>query len=191
MLERSALLLSGLSILAALVATLSSAATSPDLLYFWGPKAQAFAAARTIDASFLRDSTLLYMHPSYPPLVTNLLAFASQVAGRFPWLAATLTLPLLLAALALALPGVLRLAAPRRLAWASSALILAALGYFGHGLGIAGNADRYEQYGRFLEIHRDRLPLVLSGIGRALWSCHRAELVVGASLVGLGHLSHQ
>jgi hypothetical protein len=262
LLERSALLLSGLSILAALVATLSSAATSPDLLYFWGPKAQAFAAARTIDASFLRDSTLLYMHPSYPPLVTNLLAFASQVAGRFPWLAATLTLPLLLAALALALPGVLRLAAPRRLAWASSALILAALGYFGHGLGIAGNADPwlwifealamailigpaslsragqllaglllagavtakvegllfalaavglflllrrkeirigraaaflllpgvvslgawfwfeasrrvfygYEQYGRFLEIHRDRLPLVLSGIGRALWS---------------------
>jgi hypothetical protein len=28
----------------------------------------------------------------------------------------------------------------------------------------------YEQYGRFLDVHRDRLPLVLSGIGHALWS---------------------
>jgi hypothetical protein len=28
----------------------------------------------------------------------------------------------------------------------------------------------YEQYGRFLDVHWDRLPLVLSGIGHALWS---------------------
>jgi hypothetical protein len=262
LLEKSPLLLSGLSILTALAASASSAATSPDLLHFWGPKAQAFAAAGTIDASFLRDPSLVYMHPSYPPLVTNLMAFATQIAGRFAWGAATLNLPLLLAVLALALPGVLRLAAPRRLAWGSSALIVAALGYFGLAFSIAGNADPwlwifealamailigpaalsragqllaglllagavtakvegllfalpavalflplrrkeirigraaaflllpgvvslgawfwfeasrhvfygYEQYGRFLEIHWDRLPLVLSGISRALWS---------------------
>ncbi len=262
LLEKSALFLSALSILAAFFASASSAATSPDLILFWGPKAQAFAAARTIDASFLRDPTIVYMHPSYPPLVTNLLAFATQIAGRLPWGAATLTLPLLLAVLALALPGALRLAAPRRLAWASTALIVAALGYFGRAFGIAGNADPwlwtfealamailigpaalsgagqllaglffagavtakvegllfalaavalflllrrkeirigraaaflllpgavslgawfwfeasrhvyygYEQYGRFLEIHWDRFPLVLSGIGHALWS---------------------
>jgi hypothetical protein len=262
LLERSTLLLSGLSILTALAASASSAATSPDLLNFWGPKAQAFAAAGTIDASFLRNPSLVYMHPSYPPLVTNILAFATQIARRFAWGAATLTLPLLLTMLALALPGVLRLASPRRLAWGSTALIVAALGYFGHALSIAGNADPwlwifealvtailigpaarsragqllaglllagavtskvegllfalaavtlflvlrrrevrigsaaaflvipsvaslgswflfeatrhvfygYEQYGRFLDVHRDRLSLVLSGIGHALWS---------------------
>ena len=262
LLEKSALLLSALSILALLAAVFASTCTSPDLLSFWGPKAQAFAAAGTIDAAFLREPALLYMHPSYPPLVTNVTAFATQVAGRFAWGAATLTLPMLLAVLALALPGVLRLAAPRRLAWASSALIVAALGYLGHVLIMAGNADPwlwtfetlamailigpaartragqllaglllagavtakvegllfalpavalflllrrreirvgraavlllvpgavslgawfwfeasrqvfhgYEQYGRFLEVHGDRLPLVLSEIGRALWS---------------------
>jgi hypothetical protein len=261
-LERSALALAAISVAAAFAASVSAAATSPDLLLFWGPKAQAFAAARTIDAPFLRDSALRYMHPSYPPLVTNLLAFAAQVAGRFLWGAAALTMPALLAVLTLALPGVLGLAAPRRVAWAASALILAALGYLGQALSTAGNADPwiwtfetmamailigpaalsragqllaglflagavtakvegflfalaafalflllrwkelrigraavlllapgavslgawfvfeasrhifygYEQYGPFLEIHWDRLPLVLSEIGRALFT---------------------
>lgn len=262
LIERSAVLLSALSILAALAAAASSAATSPDLIGFWGAKAQAFAAARTIDASFLREPALVYMHPSYPPLVTNLYAFATQLAGRFPWGAATLTFPLQLAVLALALPGVLGLVAPRRVASASSALILASLGCLGQALVVAGNADPwlwtfqvlaiailigpaarsragqllaglllagaltakvegllvvlaavplflllrrkeirivsaaaflsvpgalslgawfwfeasrrvfygYEQYGHLLEVHWDRLPLVLSGISRALWS---------------------
>src|SRR5262249_8848758 len=88
------------AIFIALAATAAAAATSPDLLIFWGPKAQAFAAARGIDANFLRDPALDYMHASYPPLVTNLYAFASIVAGRFPWGPATLTLPPCLAALA-------------------------------------------------------------------------------------------
>ena len=259
--EKLALGISGVSMLAALAATASSAATSPDLLLFWGAKAEAFAAARTIDASFLRNPDLLYMHPSYPPLVTNLFAFATQVAGRLPW-GAALTFPLLLAALGLTLPGALRLGAPRRIAWAASALVVSALGFLGNELVVAGNADPwlwifealamallvslaarssavqllaglllagavtakvegllfalaaialflllrrkeirigraiaflllpgavslgawfwfeasrhvffgYEQYGRFLEIHWNRLPLVLSGIGRALWS---------------------
>jgi hypothetical protein len=260
--ENLALGVSGVSMLVALVATASAAATSPDLLLFWGAKAQAFAAARTIDASFLRNPDLSYMHPSYPPLVTNLFAFATQVAGRLPWGAASLTFPLLLAALGSSLPGALRLNAPRRIAWAASALVVSALGFLGNELDVAGNADPwlwtfealamallvspaactgavqllaglllagavtakvegllfalasvapflllrrkeirigraaafllvpgavslgawfwfeasrhvfygYEQYGRLLEIHWDRLPLVLSGIGRALWS---------------------
>jgi hypothetical protein len=257
-----ALGISGVSMLVALVATTSSAATSSDLLLFWGPKAERFAAARTIDASFLRNPDLVYMHPSYPPLVTNLFAFATQLAGRFPWGAAMLTFPLLLAALGLSLPGILRLGAPRRIAWAACGLTVSAFGFLGKELTVAGNADPwlwifealamailvspaalsragellaglllagavtakvegllfalasvalflllrrkeirvvraasilllpgvvslgawfwfeasrhvfygYEQYGRFLEIHWDRLPLVLSGIGRALWS---------------------
>lgn len=265
-LGRSPLLLAAISVAAVFAASASSAATSPDLLLFWGPKAQAFAAAGTIDASFLRDPDLVYMHPSYPPLVTNLLAFGTQIAGRFPWGAATLMLPALLAALALALPGVLALAAPRRLAWAASALVIATLGYLGHALSIAGNGDPwlwafeipaiailvgpaartragqllaglliagavtakvegllfalaavalvlllrrkeirigralvlllvpgavslgawfsfeagrqvffgFEQYGRFLDVHWDRLPLVLSAIGRGFWSAGRA-----------------
>lgn len=262
LLERSPFLLAGISVAAVFAASASAAATSPDLLLFWGPKAQAFAAAGTIDAAFLRDLALRYMHPSYPPLVTNLYAFATQIAGRFPWGAAALTLPMLLAVVALALPGVLAPAAPRRIAWATSALLIAALGYLGQALVMAGNADPwlwtfetlamailigpaalsrsgqllaglllagavtakvegllfalaafalflllrrrelrilpatvllltpgavslgawfafettrhvfsgYEQYGPFLEIHRERLPGVLSGIGRALWS---------------------
>jgi hypothetical protein len=169
---------------------------------------------------------------------------------------------LLIAVLALSLPGALRLNAPRRIAWAASALAISALGLLGSELGVAGNADPwlwtfealaaailigpaarsragqllaglllagavtskvegllfalavvtlflalgrrevrigsaaaflvipgavslgtwflfeatrrvyygYEQYGRFLDVHWDRLPLVLSGIGHALWS---------------------
>jgi hypothetical protein len=281
LLEKLALGLMGVSLLAAFLATAAAAATSPDLLLFWGPKAQAFAAARTIDASFLRNPDLLYMHPSYPPLVANLLAFATQAAGRLPWGAAALTFPLLLAVLAFSLPGALRLGAPRRTAWAASALVVSALGFLGNELDVGGNADPwlwtfeilamailvssaappgalqllaglllagaitskvegllfalaclplflllrwkevrivralvllavpsalslgawfffessrhvffgYEQYGPFLEIHWDRLPLVLSAVGRALWSAGWALpyfLPLAALLVSFG-----
>jgi hypothetical protein len=260
--EKLALGISGISMLVALVATASSAATSPDLLLFWGAKAEAFAAARTIDASYLRNPYLLYMHPSYPPLVTNLFAFATQVAGRLPWGAASLTFPLLLAVLGFSLPGALRLGVPRRIAWVASAFVVSALGFLGNDVDVAGNADPwlwtfeilamallvssaarsegiqllaglllagavtakvegllfalaclllflllrrkeirigralvllavpstvslgawffleairhvffgYEQYGRFLDVHWDRLPLVLSSIGNVVWS---------------------
>jgi hypothetical protein len=260
--EKLALGVSGVSLAVALAAAASSAATSPDLLLFWGPKAQAFAAARTIDSSFLRNPDLLYMHRSYPPLVTNLFAFATQIAGRLPWGAASLTFPLLLAVLGLSLSGALRPGATRRIAWAACALVVSALGFLGGELNVAGNADPwlwtfetlaiallvspaaasgpvqllaglllagavtakveglifmvasvalflllqrkeirigraivllvvpsvislgawfsfealrhvffgYEQYGRFLEVHWDRLPLVLSAISRVFWS---------------------
>ena len=259
--EKLALGLSGVSLLAAFVAAASSAATSADLLLFWGPKAQAFAAARTIDASFLRNPDLLYMHRSYPPLVANLFAFATQIAGRLPWGAASLTFPLLLIVLGLSLPGALRIGSPRRIAWAASAFVVSALGFLGSAFEVAGNADPWlwtfeilamallvspaarsrgaqiliglllagavtakveglpfalasvalfllmrrkevrmgramalliapgvvslgawlsfeslrgffgsEQYGRFLEVHWSRLPLVLSEVGRVFWS---------------------
>jgi hypothetical protein len=138
----SALLLGG-SLAVAFVSVASAAATSIDLLLFWGPKAQAFAAVRTIDAGFLSDPSLHYLHVSYPPLVTNLYAFATMVAGRFPWGAATLTFPLLLAMLALALPGILRSVAPAGTAWAASALIIAAFGFLGNDLDVAGNAEPF------------------------------------------------
>ena len=130
-----------ISVIAAFAATASAAATSPDLLFFWGPKAQAFAAARTVDTSFLREPFLEYMHASYPPLVTNLYAFASIAAGRFAWGAATFVFPLCLAALASALPGLLRTATPRGTAWAASALVVAAFGFLGNEVDVAGNGE--------------------------------------------------
>jgi len=131
----------GSAVLAALLATGVGATGSPDLVFFWGAKAQQFAALRTIDAAFLREPFLLYVNADYPPLVTNLYAFATIAAGRFPWLAATGTFPLILAALALALPGILRGATDRRRASAVSALVVAALAVIGIRAGIAGNGD--------------------------------------------------
>ncbi len=224
--EKLALVVIGVSVLAALAAAASASATSPDLLLFWGPKAQAFAAARTVDAAFLRDPFLGYMHTSYPPLVTNLYAFASIVAGRFAWGAATAfgflgneldvggngdswlwlfeTLAMatlvgdfaarragqLLAGLLLAgavtakvegLPFALVAAAlflllrGKDLKPGPAAAFLFLPSAVSLGAWLAFGATRrifygYEQYGRFLDVHWDRLPPVLSDIGGALWS---------------------
>jgi hypothetical protein len=139
--EKLTLAVTAAAVLVALAAATSAAATSPDLITIWGPKAQAFAAARTLDPSFLRDPLLDYLHVSYPPLVTNLYAFASIAARRLAWGAATLTFPLCLAVLALALPGALRTVAPRRAARAASALIVSAFGFLGNELDVAGNGE--------------------------------------------------
>lgn len=125
----------------ALDATATGAATSVDLLLLWGPKAQAFAAARTIDAGFLATPALDYMNRSYPPLVTNLYAFATMAAGGLPWGAATLCFPLLLGALALSLPGLLARATRRDLAAVASALVIAVIAFLGVRFEIAGNGD--------------------------------------------------
>jgi hypothetical protein len=125
----------------AFVAAASGAASSPDLLFFWGPKAQHYAMARTIDAGFLGSAFHQFMHPYYPPLVTNVFAFASMAAGRLPWTAAILTFPLLLAALALGLPGLMRENAGRARAAAISALAVAAIAYAGMEADIGGNGE--------------------------------------------------
>ncbi|HEX9287478.1 MAG TPA: hypothetical protein VF999_09465, partial [Thermoanaerobaculia bacterium] len=131
------------SILAALAATLAARSTSPDLLLFWGPKAQQFATARTIDAAFLSAPYLEYLHVYYPPLVTNVFAFGAIAAGRFPWGAATLTFPLALAATAVGLYGILRSDAPAPCAAAASALVVSALGLVGIDSSVAGNAEPF------------------------------------------------
>jgi hypothetical protein len=137
----AAALLAFLGVLAAAAATASSAATSPDLVLFWGAKAQQFASARTVDAAFLGSPLVGYMHPYYPPLVTNLYAFATMAAGRFSWRAATLTFPLVLGALALGLPGLLRRSLGRSAAGATSALAIAAIAYLGIEADVGGNAE--------------------------------------------------
>jgi hypothetical protein len=129
------------AVAAAFLATFSGAAGSSDLLFFWGPKAQAFAQARTIDAGFLGSGGAVHMHPYYPPLVTNLYAFSTMAAGRFAWGAAALTFPLLLAALAAALPSLLRSAERPYAPAAVSALAVSSLALLGAEADIAGNAD--------------------------------------------------
>lgn len=136
-----AALLSAGCVAAALFATFAGAASSTDLFHFWGPKTEAFAAARTIDAVFLRAPWHGHLHPDYPPLVTNLFAFATLAAGRFPWGAATYTFPLFLAALAVALPGILSADRPRADAYGVAALTVAAGGLLGIVYLVAGNGD--------------------------------------------------
>jgi len=133
--------ISTLAVLIAVAATTSAAATSPDLLYFWGPKAQAFAFARTFDLAFLRDYYMQYVHVSYPPLVTNLYAFASMIAGKFAWGAATLTFPLCLGALALSLPSVLRGIDAGPSGVFASTFLVATFGFLGNNLDVAGNGE--------------------------------------------------
>jgi hypothetical protein len=129
------------AVAAALAAAASGAASSPDLLFFWGPKAQHSAMARTIDPAFLGGAFHNFMHPYYPPLVTNLYAFASMAAGRLPWTAAILTFPLILGALALGLPGVLRRSIGRPYAFAASALAIGAMTCVGIEADIGGNGE--------------------------------------------------
>jgi hypothetical protein len=132
-----------IAVLAALAATVAARSTSPDLLLFWGPKAQQFAAARTIDAAYLGAPYLEYLHVYYPPLVTNVFAFGAMIAGRFPWGAATLTFPFLLAATAVALFGILKTARPAFAAAATTALTTSALALLGIHSSVAGNAEPF------------------------------------------------
>ena len=129
------------AVLAALGATLGGAATSVDLVFFWGAKAQQFAAFRGVDTAFLRDVAHQYMHPYYPPLVANLFAFATMAAERFVWTSAALTFPVALVALAAGLPGLLRGPLSGRSAAATSAFIVATLACIGSQADVAGNAD--------------------------------------------------
>ena len=136
-------LISATAVAAALFATFAAAASSTDLFHFWGPKAEAFAAARTIDAEFLRAPFHEDLHADYPPLVTNILAFASMAAGRLPWGAATYTFPLLLAMLAFALHGLLAADRPRAEAYPVAALVVSTAALLGVVFQVAGNGDPF------------------------------------------------
>jgi hypothetical protein len=110
---------------------------------FWGPKAQQFAAARTIEVDFLRAPFHEYLHIYYPPLVTSVFSFGTMVAGRLPWGAATLTFPLLLAAAAIGLAGILKTESGAAPAVATSALVTSSLALLGIHASVAGSADPF------------------------------------------------
>ncbi|HSD71639.1 MAG TPA: hypothetical protein VLE54_02555 [Thermoanaerobaculia bacterium] len=133
--------LTALSLLAALAAVVSGRSTSPDLLFFWGPKAQQFAASRTIDADFLGAPFLEYLHLYYPPLVTNVWALPAMIAGRLPWGAVTLTFPLLLAATAIGLAGILKAGSGPVPAAATTAVATSVLTLVGIHASVAGNGE--------------------------------------------------
>ena len=156
-----ALAITAISIFAAFAATLATRSTSLDLLLFWGPKAQQFAAARTIDAAFLSAPNLEYMHVYYPPLVTNVFAFGAMIVGRFPWGAATLTFPMLLTLTAVGLAGVLA-RSRRPAALSTTALIVSALSLLGIHASVAGNAEPF-----LLFYETIALALLLTPAGRS------------------------
>jgi len=163
-----ALTVTAISVLAALAATIAARSTSPDLLLFWGPKAQQFASAGTIDTAFLSAPHLEYLHVYYPPLVTNVFAFGAIAAGRFPWGAATLTFPLLLAATAAGLAGILRADAPAPRAAAASALVICALGLAGIASSVAGNAEPFLLFFEILGVALLLTPAARSDAGKLL-----------------------
>jgi hypothetical protein len=179
-----ALAVIAVSTLAALLATLAARSTSPDLLLFWGPKAQQFAAARTIDAGFLSAPYLEYLHVYYPPLVTNVFAFGAIAAGRLPWLAATLTFPLLLTATAVGLFGILRADAPAPRAAAATALVVSALGLAGIQSSVAGNAEPFLLFFELLAVALLVTPAARSDAGKLLAGLLLAG-AAGAKVEGL------
>jgi len=171
----AALAITAVAILSAFAATLATRSTSLDLLLFWGPKAQQFAAARTIDAAFLSAPHLEYMHVYYPPLVTNVFAFGAMIVGRFPWGAATLTFPFLLASTAVGLAGVLAADARRPAALSTTALVVSALSLLGIHASVAGNAEPF-----LLFYETIALALLLTPVGRS----SPGQLLAGLFLCG-------
>ena len=166
-----------LSVLAVLAATVSTRSTSLDLLLFWGPKAQQFAAVHTIDADYLRTPSLGYLHVYYPPLVANVFAFGAMIAGRFPWVAATLTFPLLLSATAVALFGILNTARDEPAAAATTALVVSAIALPGILSAVAGNAEPFLFYFEVAAIAVLLTPAAGTVAGTLLAGC----LIAGAA----------
>jgi hypothetical protein len=157
-----------LSVFGAFLATRAGRSTSPDLLLFWGPKAQQFAAARTIDADFLSAPYMQYLHVYYPPLVTNVFAFPAMIAGRFPWGAAAQTFPFLLAATAIGLAGVLRTSSTLPRAAATAALATSAIALVGIYASVAGNAEPFLLFFEILGLAMLVTPVARSTAGKLL-----------------------
>lgn len=115
--------------------------TCADLLYFWGPKAQRFYDAETIDIEFLHAPHHYLMHADYPPLLPLLYAWGSLASHHLSWWGALLLSAILLLATVAAFRGI----AARRLgeerAGRYAVLLMAILAY-GFAIGrVAGAAD--------------------------------------------------
>lgn len=67
------------------LSVISLRSTSMDYLYFWGPKAVRFTAARGIDATLLADPFFMHLRPTYPLLVPVGYSWDSMLTGRMLW----------------------------------------------------------------------------------------------------------
>jgi hypothetical protein len=179
--SRLAAIVSAAAVAASALATHLGAATSPDLFFFWGTKAQQFSAARGIDVAWLKAPFHGFLHPYYPPLATNLGAFASMTAGRFSWEGALWTFPLLVAALAVGLPGTL--GGSRCRSAAASALAVSAVALVGIRASVAGNADAplvvFEALAAAVLLRRDAGDASLQWLGGLLLAGAAATKVEG------------
>jgi hypothetical protein len=99
-----ALALLTIGILALAIA--AGAATSFDLLFFWGAKGQRFALSHGIDTGFLRDPAHNLMHPDYPPLLPFYYAWSMLGGRQLDWWGAVFSAPLLLLLASCAVWGV-------------------------------------------------------------------------------------
>lgn len=98
-------ILIGLFLIVTIYAVLDARATCGDLIYIWGPKAQAFTTAGTIDTKFLSFPHYYLMHPDYPPFVALIYSWGSIAAHRFSWWGAMLLSPLVLASIVAVFSG--------------------------------------------------------------------------------------
>lgn len=122
------------------IAIASGAATSFDLLLFWGPKAVRFANARAIDVRFLAATDNSLMHPDYPPLLPLLYAWTMLGQRALNWWGVIATTPLFLLMSTATLYGFARYA--RSAGAESIAAIFASLyGYLFLMNAVGGNAE--------------------------------------------------
>jgi hypothetical protein len=122
------------------IAIAAGEATSFDLLLFWGPKGVRFAAARTIDISFLAAPDNYLMHSDYPPLVPLLYAWTMLGKTELNWWGVIGTAPLFLLLSAGMLNGFARYAKPAR-AEAITAVFASLFAYLFIMNAVGGNAE--------------------------------------------------
>ena len=122
------------------IAVASGAATSFDLLLFWGPKGVRFAAARAIDINFLAAPDNYLMHPDYPPLVPLLYAWTMLGETVLNWWGAIGTAPLFLLLSAGMINGFARYAKVKR-ADAITALFASLFAYLFIMNAVGGNGE--------------------------------------------------
>ena len=95
---------------------------------FWGPKGQHFAQAAGVDPAYLTSRSQFVLRPDYPPLVPFFYAWGTLFAGRLPWNAAVLTLPLCVLLSALGFWSAARGAIPARQAAEGTMFLVPLLG---------------------------------------------------------------
>ncbi len=132
--ERAVLILAAAAILAVAATVFAGAATSFDLLLFWGVKGQRFGLTHTIDVAFLRDPAHKLMHSDYPPLVPLVYAWTMLGSEQLDWFGTIATAPLLLLAGSAAVWGFTR-------SGTLTALYATTFGFVFLDNNIAGNAE--------------------------------------------------